>query len=181
MLIPQLCTVLSTVDQIHLAMPYCGDRFSFLAFVKAFPSFEIRAVWGLPERGSAYMVRARGRVRILVRGELTRIDQRFAVAQQIGHAVLHAGEIANLRLRGTTTIPLHVQRQQVAMFATALLCPLWAVERALPDSHVSATTRAPVEPWIVRGVALQFGVSQVVAHAQLEAYRKATPAHVGAA
>jgi Zn-dependent peptidase ImmA (M78 family) len=110
---------------------------------------------------SGFYMNRRGAQLIAVNSTHPRVRQRFTMAHELGHAVLHRGEglhmdqAFKLRLKSSLYGPVHPDEVDANRFAAALLMPeddiVELVERSGFDVH---------QDWLVRKWALHFGVSQ---------------------
>jgi len=171
-IVPQLNSIISAVDRIHVRLAYAGGAFELRPFFETYPGFLLRGVGGtgLPRGVAAAMSRTGGCVRIVYDKTRTRGRQRFAIAHEIGHALLHAKHLEGCELRGTSFDDEAIAERQANLFAAELLMPVWALDRALPDSlrHGRAPKAAP--PVLVRKLATHFDVSSTAMRIQLETY-----------
>lgn len=181
MLIPQLNSIISNVDRIHAELPYLGGRLPIRQIVDLYPGLDLVPNDRLPNGVNAAMLRQRGIARILYRRSIATARQRFAVAQQIGHAFLHAGHMPGFGLRPSKRLSGELRGRQAKFFASELLVPVWALELALPESVTSELPYAKIDRELLRRLAVHFGVSQAVIRIRVEAYRQVRRTQAGRA
>ena len=181
MLIPQLNSIISNVDRIHAELPYIGGRLPIRQVVELYPGLDLQASEDLPDNVDAAMSRQRGVARIVFRRNMSVTRQRFAVSQQIGHALLHSRHMPGFGLRPSHRLSEDVRARQAKFFASELLVPLWALELALPDPVVSEMPYVTFDRSMIRGLGVHFGVSQAVIRIRLEAYRQLRRTQAGRA
>ena len=182
-ILPHLNTIISTVDGIHKRLSYAGGAFRLREFFDTYPGFLIQPVdgEGLPRGVSAAMQREGGCVRIAYDRDLSRGRQRFALAHEIGHALLHAAHLEGCELRGTSFEDEEIAERQANFFAAELLMPLWALERALPEDVTANRPPHSFASRIVRRLAARFEVSQTAMRIQLESYASVRRTQAGRA
>ena len=99
----------------------------------------------------------------------TRGQLRFAIAHEIGHALLHEGHLGN-ELPRCEGLSGRVRDRQANLFASELLAPTWALEMAFPALGEHPRPWNAITGEMVRGVALAFGISLIAARIQLISY-----------
>lgn len=172
MLIPQLNSIISNVDRIHAELPYIGGRLPIKQVCELYPGLAVEPDDDLPEGVDTVMHRRVGVARILYRREMAKTRQRFAVARQIGHALLHERHMPGFGLRPSKRLTRDVRDRQAKFFASELLVPIWALELTLLPSVVQAMPYVSFDRSLIRGLAVHFGVSQAVIRIRLETYRQ---------
>lgn len=181
MLVPQINSIIANVDRIHAELPYIGGRLPIRQVVEHYPGLSLTACDALPRGVDTVMHRERGVARILYRGDMRKTRLRFQVAAQIGHAFLHAGHMPGFGLRSTARTSDEIRHRQAQLFASELLCPLWALELALPSEIVEDMPYAEIDREVLRGLGVHFGLSQAALRIRIEGYRQTRRTQAGRA
>ena len=178
-LLPHCNTISATVDTIHRRVGYAGGKLRLADVFDAYPGFELVEVdrARLPHGASAALIRSRGIATIAIDATQPRKRLRFSLAHEVGHAMLHAGHVREFRLAAKTRRGDEILERQANYFASELLVPMWALDRALPRRlRVGALSHSAPRP-VLLALADRFDVSLSMMAIQFAAYAslRATP------